>query len=312
VKVLVTGSAGMLGRDICQRFSDTEENQVCGLDNRASAQDSFKILEKFVDADITKENELIEKIGLLKPELVIHTAAYADVDGCELDKEKAELVNAVGTKNVALACKDINAALFYISTDYVFPGREDKPYAETDEPDPVNVYGRSKLNGEKYIKAVGGEYLIIRSSWLFGRYGKNFVDTVLAKAAEKINSNNIDTKELKIVADQTGSPTYTKDLADAIERLTRSSAEPRGIYHITNSGSCSWHKFASEIVKCADIKNLTVSPITTDELKPPRPAQRPSMSALDNARYNNLANCPLRSWQEALGSYIKTKMQVEA
>lgn len=296
----------MLGIDLCQVLSESGAHQTFGLDIRPPIGKFSGLLNGFVKADITQDTDLIKKTGEVEPELVIHTAAYTDVDGCQLNEEKANVINSLGTRNVALACKEIDAVLFYISTDYVFDGKKQMPYIEDDEPRPINVYGRSKLEGENHIKSILKRYIIIRSSWLFGQYGKNFVDTILTKAKEN--------KELKVVSDQIGNPTYTKDLAVAIKVLVDRLIHiedydfigPGQIYHITNSGSCSWYEFASESIKWAALADdIVIKPILTEELQPPRPAPRPRMSILDNSRYNKLTGQPLRSWQEALRSYIE-------
>ena len=308
MKILVTGSGGMLGTDICQVLSNTGKHLVYGLDNKALMAENDKILDDFIEADIAEEKDLLKNMTDLKPELVIHSAAYTDVDNCELNKEKAELINAAGTRNIALACRKTAAVLFYISTDYVFDGRKQQPYTEEDEPNPINVYGCSKLKGEEHIKALLERYVIIRSSWLFGRRGNNFVDTILTKGAEILNSNDADRRELKVVSNQKGSPTYTRDLAAAIERLLADFTKLKKVYHITNSGVCSWHEFACQIVEAANLSDVTVKPIKANSIEPKRPALRPIMSVLDNGQYNKLTRQPLRSWQEALSCYIKEKI----
>lgn len=310
MKILITGSGGMLGTDICQVLSDTGKHLIYGLDNRVLASGNDKILDGFIKADITEEKDLLKSMTGLKPELVIHTAAYTDVDSCELNKEKAEHVNALGTKNVALVCRETDSTLFYISTDYVFDGQKKEPYTEDDRLNPVNVYGRTKLAGENYIKEILKDYVVIRSSWLFGRHGSNFVEAILNKAGWKEGLIAADNKngcmELEVVNDQTGSPTYTKDLAGAIKELTdRPLVEAESkIYHIANSGVCSWYDLACKAIECAGIKGVKVKPISTAKLNPPRPAPRPEMSALDNSRYNKLTGRLLRPWSEALKSYI--------
>jgi dTDP-4-dehydrorhamnose reductase len=294
-KILITGSKGMLGSKLCQVLAD--EYEVFGLDLLATRY-SLLATRFFTQCDITDKDKVVAAIKSATPNLIIHTAAYTDVDGCELNPEKAFAVNAKGTENVARAAKEIGATLFYISTDYVFDGKGDKPYTEADTPNPINTYGQSKLEGERIIQSLLEKYFILRSSWLFGPSGKNFVTTILQKAGER--------KTLKVVDDQIGSPTYTLDLADAVKSLLAICysllATNYGIYHITNRGSCSWYEFAQEIVA---LKRLAtqILPVTSKEIK--RPAQRPRMSVLDNSKVMNTFNLRLRHWSEALRHFYE-------
>jgi len=250
------------------------------------------------ECDITNQKETTETIEDYNPRIIIHTAAYTDVDGNELSPEKAFAVNAGGTENVARVTKELGATLFYISTDYVFDGKKDKPYKETDSPNPANIYGQSKLDGEKVIQALLERHLILRTSWLFGPKGKNFVTAILEKTKEN--------ETLQVVDDQIGSPTYTLDLAKAIKVLlstinSKLSTEVYGIYHITNSGSCSWYEFAREIISLKQL-NTQILPVSSAEIK--RPAQRPKMSILDNSKLTNIFNVKLRFWKEALKHFL--------
>ncbi len=287
--ILITGASGMLGRDLVEVLS--KEHEVVGLDVKGS---------RFIVCDITDREKTIEVICDAKPEIVIHTAAYTDVDGCEKNPDLAYRVNGIGTQNVALACKECKAVMAYISTDFVFDGKKGKPYLESDKPNPLSIYGKSKLEGEKYISSLLDKYFIIRTSWLFGKHGKNFVDTILKLAKEK--------KELRVVNDQIGSPTYTKDLAQAISKLISNFQFPisnYGIYHISNSGSCSWYEFAQKIIRTSHITHHTsLKPISSGELN--RPAKRPKFSVLDNSRYIRIVGEPLRLWQKALREYLTT------
>ncbi len=297
MRILVTGACGMLGRDLVEVLS--KKHKVVGLDVKSpkSKVQSPKSV-KFVEADIANKEEIIEAICDVKPEVVIHAAAYTDVDGCEKNKDLAYKVNSTGTQNVALACKRCNAVMAYISTDFVFDGEEKRPYLENDKPNPLSVYGKSKLAGERHVSSLLDRYFIIRTSWLFGKHGKNFVNTILKLAKEK--------KELRVVNDQIGSPTYTKDLAYAIKKLItdhRSPITDFGVYHISNSGSCSWYEFAQEILRVTSYE-LRVKGISSEELN--RPARRPRFSVLDNSRYIKTVGEPLRLWQKALREYLKT------
>lgn len=277
MKILVTGARGMFGTDLVKRFTvHGSQFTVIGVD--------------IEDFDITDEKETVKEIKRISPEVVINTAAFTDVDACETEREKAFMVNRDGARNVALGCREAGARLIHISTDYVFDGRKRKPYKEDDEPRPLNIYGLSKLEGEREISNF--KFLIVRTSWLFGRNGKNFVDTILKLSSEK--------DELKIVDDQVGSPTYTVDLSEAIERLINVGA--LGVVHCSNDGKCSWYDFTKEILRMAG-KGVKVIPIRTDELK--RPAPRPAYSVLSNERYYNITGHRLRSWEEGLRDYLK-------
>lgn len=274
MRILITGAKGMLGTDLVKRLSI--KNDVIGVDIN--------------DFDINDEKETVREIKKTHPEIVINTAAFTDVDGCEREGEKAFKVNRDGARNVARGCREAGSRLIHISTDYVFDGAKGEPYKEEDEPIPINVYGMSKLEGEKEIGNF--KFLIIRTSWLFGKNGKNFVDTILRLAKEK--------EELRVVDDQIGSPTYTVDLSESIERLIFSGAG--GIVHCCNSGECSWYEFAKEIIRTKGIKGANVVPITSGELK--RPAPRPSYSVLSNERYHRLTGHRLRRWEEGLRDYL--------
>ena len=286
------------------------KSKVSILRSRASAEDgqSPKSI-KFVEADITNEEEVMKAVCDTRPEIVIHAAAYTDVDGCEKNEDLAYRINGTGTQNVALACRKCKAVIAYISTDFVFDGEKKEPYLESDEPNPLSIYGKSKLKGERHISSPLDKYFIIRTSWLFGRHGRNFVNTILKLAQEK--------KELRVVNDQIGSPTYTKDLAYAINKLLHHTSHipglaPRSgagthhtdtfsIYHISNSGSCSWYEFAQEILRVTSY-GLQVKSISSEELE--RPARRPKFSVLDNSRYIRAVDKSLRPWQEALREYL--------
>lgn len=266
-KILVTGARGMLGWALSRELSP--EYQLVGID--------------IEDADITDENQIKEEIFNIRPDAVIHAAAYTEVDNCEKNKELTHRINAKGTENVARACKLIQAKLIYISTDFVFDGAKNTPYTEEDIPNPINTYGRSKLEGEKQIQAILQNYLIIRTSWLYGPHGKNFVDTIRQRS------------ELKVVNDQTGSPTYTIDLARAIGLLLKKN--PIGIIHVTNRGSCTWYEFAKKILPFKEI-----TPVSSLELN--RLANRPGYSVLSNEKFEKLTNTKMRPWEEALEEYL--------
>ncbi|MEO0075416.1 MAG: dTDP-4-dehydrorhamnose reductase [candidate division WOR-3 bacterium] len=277
MRILVTGARGMLGTDLCVLLKQKQISPI-ELD-----------LPKF---DITNINQAINTIKQHKPEIIIHLAAFTDVDRAEENKADAYAVNTQGTWAVALAAQECKAKLLYISTDYVFDGSKNKPYHENDQPNPINYYGLTKLLGERAITQHLKQYYIVRTAWLFGKNGNNFVKTIIKLAQEK--------DDLEVVNDQIGSPTYTKDLSQAIYNLIQT--DKYGIYHITNAGYCSWYEFACEIIKQAEL-NTQITPVSSDKIN--RKAKRPAYSVLDNHKYEQTCQDKLRSWQEALRYYLR-------
>ncbi len=273
MKIALTGSDGMLGSDICSVFSDVELK-------------SFALN----DFDITDLDKSVSAIKNAAPDYLIHTAAYTDVDGSELDPEKAYLINGLGARNIAIACEEIKCPIIYISTDYVFDGAKKEPYNEWDIPNPINKYGLSKLIGEQFVASLTNRFYIVRTSWLYGKNGNNFVDTMIKLFSEK--------DEIGVVDDQTGSPTFTYDLAAKLKDII---GRGFGIYHITNTSQCSWYEFAVEILKLKGI-NKKVTPITSDKFI--RPAKRPCFSVLDNTMLRLEGLMELRHWKEALKDYL--------
>lgn len=292
-KILITGASGMLGRVLCNILA--KDYEILGLDLKNRGK-----IKHFYKCDISKFQQVKKAILKITPDIVIHTAAYTDVDGCQKNVKKAYVVNAKGTINIAKVIRNSDAVLFFISTDYVFNGCKKTPYNEEDRPSPLNVYGKSKLDAERFIQANLRKYFIIRTSWLYGVGGKNFVDTIRSAA----QSNPL----LKVVDNQIGAPTFVVDLSDALRNLLREIAYyPEryysGIYHITNSGKCSWYQFAKEILRISGI-SAKVEPIKSSQLS--RPAQRPKNSLLSNSKFNRLTHKPMRHWKEALCAYIKS------
>ena len=296
MRILITGACGMLGRDLVDVLSEDQELYLLDMQKFPSSLSSqFSTL----TLDITDSTRTYREVTRINPDIVIHTAAYTDVDGAETNTDLAFRVNALGTRNIALACQRFDTELLYISTDFVFDGEKGEPYLEFDRPNPQSIYGKSKYWGELYIDSLLNRFYIVRSSWLFGKNGKNFVTTMLNLAKQK--------KEIEVVNDQIGSPTYTKDLARAIAQLigregkdsiTRASLY--GIWHITNSGQCSWYEFAGEILQDSDV---LLKPITSEELN--RPAKRPKFSVLENSVRKLQGWKSLRHWKEALKDYLK-------
>lgn len=247
------------------------------------------------DIDITSPESVLKVIGDLKPEVVINCAAYTDVDGCESDADKAMAVNGEGVAYLAMACKDNGALLVQISTDYVFDGGKGTPYVEDDAPCPLSVYGESKLAGEMNA-AFSPDLLIVRTQWLYGLHGKNFVETMLRLATEK--------NELTVVNDQIGSPTWTVDLSLAIIALIDNGC--RGVYHAANSEYCSWNDFARAIFEESGL-NAIVNPMTTTELN--RPARRPLYSTLECGKLTRDTGFQPQAWRNALREYLKRRIK---
>jgi dTDP-4-dehydrorhamnose reductase len=276
MRVLVTGAKGLLGSELV-RFLEGEGLGVTEWD--------------LPDNDVTRVDECISRLYQVKPDVIFHLAAWTDVDGCEDNPSRALAVNFQGTWAVALGAAETGSKIVYLSTDYVFDGRAKRPYRETDRPNPLSVYGKSKLLGEQAVMKNCRKYFIVRTSWLFGRYGPNFVDTIRQRAQSG--------GRLRVVNDQTGSPTYARDLCVPLMRLAQSEAY--GIYHLTNSGQCSWYEFAREIVRLIGL-SCEVVPISSAESG--RRAPRPSFSVLDNRNYRRRFGLKLRQWDEALRSYL--------
>jgi len=244
------------------------------------------------EGDITDPRLVDRAFDKAEPDIVIHCAAFTAVDDCELQPELAFKVNAEGTRNVARACGKRGIPILYLSTDYVFDGEKPEPYVETDTPRPLNVYGRTKLAGEEGVKELAARFWIVRVSWLFGPWGRNFVRAILDQAHTG--------RPLRVVADQVGAPTYTMDLAEKIEAIFTQAQG--GIYHVTNQGYCSWFEFAQEILHQAGLDHITVSPIPSSALD--RCARRPPNSRLANTRLEASGLGLLPAWKDAVGAYL--------
>ena len=273
MRVLIFGATGMLGQDLLPAFAGDE---VTGLGSR--------------DADLRNPELVLKKVQQARPDWIILSAAYTDVDGCESNPDLALAVNRDGAIHVANAARQTDASLIFVSTDYVFDGKKRTPYEVGDPRNPINVYGRSKAEAEVRLLEILPQCCIVRTSWLFGKGGKCFPDTMLRLAETK--------SELRVVDDQRGCPTYTVDLAKAIAELARKQAS--GILHATNRGDCSWHEFAREILS-AESPSTVVQPTTTAKF--PRPAQRPLYSVLSDASLRSY-EVALPSWQDALQRYL--------
>jgi dTDP-4-dehydrorhamnose reductase len=268
----------MLGTDMCEVLGTDHEVIPCDIEE-------FDI----VDLDAT-----VKAVREASPEVIIHLAAFTDVDGCESNTELSFMVNSVGTRNVATAASDVGAYMVYLSTDYVFDGAKGEPYIETDEPNPINHYGLTKLRGEHHVQDLVERHLILRTSWLFGPNGKNFVDTIVAKAAGGA--------KLRVVNDQRGSPTYTVDLARSIRQAFEREVE--GYLHMTNVGVTTWFDLALYALKMAGI-NAEIKPVPSEEY--PRAAERPPYSGLKSIVRAKAGLDPLPHWQEGVRHHLKRK-----
>jgi dTDP-4-dehydrorhamnose reductase len=276
MKILVTGYTGQLGHDVV-------------LEGINRGFDMIGIGSK--DVDIRDQEAVYEYVKMIKPNVIIHCAAYTSVDKAEDDQENCWNVNVLGTQSLAKAAKEINAKFMYISTDYVFSGQGNLPYNESDRPSPIGYYGLTKLEGEKVVQSLLDEWFIIRISWVFGLNGNNFVKTML-KLAESSN-------ELNIVSDQVGSPTYTFDLSRLLLDIVQTNKY--GIYHASNEGFCSWSEFAKEIFKLVN-KEIKVNDILTEQY--PTRAERPKNSQMSKQKLIEKGFAPLPSWQDSLKHYL--------
>ena len=290
MKILITGAKGQLGSELTSILK-SKKSEIGAI---SPLYDNCEIVAADTDTlDITdalKVNSFLEDFA---PDVVINCAAMTNVDGCETKLELAMRVNAIGPLNIARACKKIGAKLVHVSTDYVFDGKNSSPYREWDICAPNSIYGKSKLLGEQYVREQTCRYFIVRTAWLYGYAGHNFVQTILKLAKEK--------DQIKVVNDQIGNPTNANDLAHHI--LKMAVTENYGIYHCTGTGEASWFEFASLIVKYAGLK-CEVVPCRTSEFS--KVAKRPNFSALDNLMLRCAVGDEMRPWQDALLAYINT------
>src|SRR3712207_3619253 len=271
MKVLITGSNGQLGQELAEVLPGRGHEVV------ALSRNELDI----ADADAVKL-----AVQTHSPGLVVNAAAYTNVDGCETETNLAYSVNALGPRNLAQVCERRSCELLHVSTNYVFDGRDDRPYEPFDPPNPISAYGRTKLAGEEYVKLVMGRWYVIRSGGVYGR-GRNFVQTMLRLGAER--------EVLKVKDDEFISPTYARDLAEGIAEVV--DAGSYGIFHLTNAGSCSWYEFTREIFRLAGVE-VELIPIPSSDY--PLPAARPA-----NGLLSSLGSPKLRHWREALAHYLE-------
>jgi len=278
-RILITGATGMVGRALTRRL--TERGPVLPLSRE--------------QLDVSDAAAVEDAVAKYRPHVIAHLGAWTDVDGCELDPAKAQRVNALGTEHVARSAARHNARMLYVSTDYVFDGTATAPIAEDTSTSPINAYGQSKLGGELAVRKLLTDYYIVRTSWVFGEGGKNFVDTVARLVEEK--------DAIDMVDDQVGCPTYAPDLAGALERIL--DDRDYGTYHVTNDAECSWYMLAQDIAKILGSDTL-LRPVSSDQF--PRPARRPRYSVLGNYRLHHILGYRMRPWREAVREYLESRV----
>jgi dTDP-4-dehydrorhamnose reductase len=275
LNILVTGAGGQLGRELVDVFS--------GADVVAASRGQL---------DVADRDAVLGAITTIRPDVIVHAGAWTAVDDCESDPERAFRVNSLGTRHVVEGARRAGSHVVYVSTDYVFDGTKDAPYHEWDETNPMSVYGRSKLGGERELDP---SHSIVRTAWVFGRHGRNMVKTILRLAAEP--------GVLRFVDDQRGCPTSADDLADAIRRLA--VARVPGTFHVTNQGPTTWFQFARDVVAAAGHDPSRVEPVVTADLRPARPAPRPANSVLDNLALRGTGMPLLADHHEPLERLVK-------
>ena len=295
MKILITGSKGQLGNEL----QDIIKSGKCDICNMPERVKEYEVIALDVeDLDITSFESVKKVLEKEKPDVVINCAAATNVDGCESNVDLAFKINSLGPRNLAIICERIDAKLVQVSTYYVFSGQGIKPLTEFDLTAPYSVYGKTKLLGESYVREFSSKYFIVRTAWLYGRVGKNFVYTMMKLGEEK--------EVLNVVNDQRGNPTNANDLAYHILKLIET--EEYGVYHCTGKGECSWYEFAKEIMDLSNRK-CKVNPCTSQEYK--TPAKRPEYSSLDNMMLRATVGDDMREWKDALKSFINKSVMLK-
>ena len=287
MKILITGIGGLLGSEVARVLS--REHEVLGLSNESRTAE-FKTF----NLDIADPEAVYTTISKINPDLVVHCAAYSNVDGCEKDPDKAYRVNSFGTRNVCLACQRFDTVLAYISTDYVFSGKEvlKEGFNESDAPDAKSVYAKSKLAGEWFVRNLLSKFFIVRPSWLFGQKRDNFVSQIFTALK--------DNKKVRQAIDMVSAPTYVLDLAHAIQKLTGTNLY--GLYHLSNSSFASRYEIALFIARLLGCPAANIEKISLKDLSLAAP--RPHFSGLNNYAWRLNGFKPLRSWQEAVTEFL--------
>jgi dTDP-4-dehydrorhamnose reductase len=285
-KLFITGADGLLGKEIRKTFSSGYE--ILATDH--------------AECDVTSPKSCMRHVGEFLPDVVLHCAAYTAVDRAEREEGIAFDINAGGTRNVALACREHRALLVTFGTDYVFDGTSNRPYGEDDPTSPLSAYGRSKLAAERAIQEIAPDFLLLRTQWLFGAPGRNFALSVLARAEKE--------EELRVVSDQRGSPTYTRDLAEAVQRLLDAGA--RGIFHFSNEGETTFYDYAAFLLAHAGVSRARLSAISSRDL--PReayPAPRPAYAVLSKDKYRRVTGVIPRKWEDAVTDFLRNREREE-
>ncbi|MDU3522501.1 MAG: dTDP-4-dehydrorhamnose reductase [Clostridium saudiense] len=292
MKILITGSNGQLGNEL-QKIVATGKAEIGAVSEEIKNAEVFAM---DVDTlDITNLEQVKKVLNEVKPDVVINCAAATNVDGCEANQDLAFKINSLGPRNLAMVAEELGAKIVQVSTDYVFSGVGETPLKESDLVAPVSVYGKTKLLGEEFVREFSSKYYIVRTAWLYGYVGHNFVYTMMKLGKDR------DT--LSVVNDQLGNPTHANDLAYHILKLIQT--EEYGVYHCTGKGECSWFDFASEIMKLSG-RNCTVNPCTSEEYKSmyPNSADRPAYSSLDNMMLRCTIGDEMRDWKDALKTFM--------
>lgn len=300
MRVMVTGANGMLGHSLVPRLEEAGMDVIALRHPQDTSElppprDAARRRETLA-VDITDEAALVTAARSAHPDWVVHLAAWTDVDGCEGDPDRAYSVNGLGSRNAALAAAAVGAPVLAMSTDYVFDGTATSPWRESDTTNPLGVYGTSKLAGEKWVREATPSHVIVRTSWLYGSGGRNFVDTILARARAG--------DPLRVVNDQQGCPTWARDLSDSVVALVE--RRPFGTFHVTGTGQCTWHDFAVAACEIAGVK-AEVAAISSAELS--RPAKRPAYSVLENGAFEKATGRRMPHWRDALQRYLESQSQ---